>query len=158
MKVNVRTCWLAQPRVHKNGEDHRWLDHLKVLSWHPSIAVQKGIKSVCCRDHLRVLVGHWLTQASLRFPSATNCPSPIGSDPNLQDADLGSHSVGRLLGELSVYRDSFSREWSGSAESLECIIDTLTGVSNWSPVQNQNSFDLPHSAHEVSCQPGAAGV
>ena len=41
---------------------------------------------------------------------------------------MGPHSAGRLVGELAVHRDLFSRGWSGSAAALECIVDAL--ISN----------------------------
>ena len=50
---------------------------------------------------------------------------PMGSDPSLADFDLGPLAVGRPLGELAVHRESFSRVWSGSPESLECILDAI---------------------------------
>jgi hypothetical protein len=62
--------------------ENRWLDRLKILSWHSSLASQKDMKSVCCRQHLKTLIAHWLTQASLRLPPAQYPPLPIGSDPN----------------------------------------------------------------------------
>ena len=52
--------------------ENRWLDRLKILSWHPSLAAEKDIKSVCCREHLKTLLAHWLTRASLRIPPARN--------------------------------------------------------------------------------------
>src|ERR1039458_9397372 len=94
--------------------ENRWLDRVKILSWHSSLATQKDMKSVCCRQHLKTLLGHWLTQASLHLPPAHHPPLPFGSDPTLADLDLDPYSVGRLLGELSVHRESFSRGWSGS--------------------------------------------
>jgi len=33
--------------------------------------------------------------------------------------------VGRLVGELAVHRDMFSRGWTGSPATLECILDAL---------------------------------
>ncbi len=108
--------------------ENRWLDRLKILSWHSSLATQKDMKSVCCRQHLKTLIAHWLTQASLRLPPSHYPPLPIGSDPSLNDVDLGPHSVGRLVGELAVHRESFSRVWSGSAASLEYILDALLTV------------------------------
>ncbi len=105
--------------------ENRWLDRLKILSWHSSLAAQKEIQSVCCRDHLKRLIAHWLSQASLRLPPSRTVPMPIGSDPSLADFDLGPTAVGRLLGELAVHRESFSRVWSGSPESLECILDAI---------------------------------
>src|SRR5258708_19199792 len=43
--------------------ENRWLDRLKILSWHASLASQKDMKSVCCRQHLKTLIAHWLNQA-----------------------------------------------------------------------------------------------
>jgi hypothetical protein len=76
--------------------ENRWLDRLKILPWHPSLAAQKDTRSVCCRQHLKTLIGHWLNQASLRLPSSHDPPLPIGSDPNLADVPLGPGAVGRL--------------------------------------------------------------
>jgi hypothetical protein len=53
--------------------ENRWLDRLKILSWHSSLATQKDMKSVCCRQHLKTLIAHWLTQASLRLPATFRC-------------------------------------------------------------------------------------
>jgi hypothetical protein len=135
--------------------ENRWLDRLKILSWHSSLAKQKNMKSVCCRDHLRTLVAHWLTQASLRLPPSLYSPMPIGSDPSLADVDLGSDSVGLLLGELAVHRESFSRVWSGSAAALEGILDAL--ISNRAETQPHavdcQLFDLrPQTPHGLSLQ------
>jgi hypothetical protein len=107
---------------------NRWLDRLKILSWHASLAAQKDIKSVGCRDHLKRLIAHWLTQASLRLPPSESAPMPMGSDPSLADFDLGPLAVGRLLGELAVHRESFSQVWSGSPESLECILGAILKI------------------------------
>jgi len=135
--------------------ENRWLDRLKILSWHSSLASQKDMKSVCCREHLKALMAHWLTQASLRLPPALYPPLPIGSDPTLADFDLGPHAVGRLVGELAVHRDSFSRVWSGSAAALECILDALItiGDDNKPHALEFQLFDLPQeSSHGLSLQ------
>jgi hypothetical protein len=50
------------------------------------------------------------------------------SDPTLADVDLGPDSVGRLVGEWAVHRESFSRVWSGSPAALECILDALITI------------------------------
>ena len=76
--------------------ENRWLDRLKILTWHASLATQKDMRSVCCRPHLKTLIGHWLNQASLRLPPTYDPPLPIGSDPNLADVDLGPDAVGRF--------------------------------------------------------------
>ncbi|MGA2335826.1 MAG: hypothetical protein WA383_02400 [Terriglobales bacterium] len=135
--------------------ENRWLDRLKILSWHSSLASQKDMKSVCCRQHLRALIAHWLTRASLPLPPAHHPPLPIGSDPTLADFDLGRHAVGRLIGELAVHRESFSRVWSGSAAALECILDALITIGD----ENKNHSlefqlcDLPQaSSHGLPLQ------
>jgi hypothetical protein len=125
--------------------ENRWLDRLKILSWHCSLALQKDMQSVCCREHLKVLIGHWLTQASLRLPPEVALPLPIGSDPARTEVDLGPDAVGRLVGELSVHRPLFSRIWSGSPAALEYILDALitVGAENKPPAQECQRFDLP---------------
>ena len=135
--------------------ENRWLDRLKILSWHSSLASRKDMKSVCCREHLRALIAHWLTRASLRLPPAHYPPLPIGSDLTLADFDLGYHAVGRLIGELAVHRESFSRVWSGSAAALECILDALITIGD----ENKNHSlefqlcDLPQaSSHGLPLQ------
>ncbi len=135
--------------------ENRWLDRLKILSWHSSLAGQKNMKSVCCRQHLKTLVGHWLSTANLRLPPAHYPPMPMGSDPNRADFDLGPDSVGRLVGELAVHRESFSRVWSGSAEALESILDALITIGNEtrSRAPDYPLFDLrPESSHGLSLQ------
>ena len=134
--------------------ENRWLDRLKILFRHSSLATQKDMKSVCCRQHLKILIAHWLNQASLRLPPAYDPPLPIGSDPTLTDFDLGPHSVGRLVGELAVHRESFSRVWSGSPEALECILDALLtiGAEAKSQPLGFQSFYPPESSHGLSLQ------
>ncbi len=135
--------------------ENRWLDRLKILSWHPSLATQKDMKSVCCREHLKALVAHWLGQASLRLPPGQHPPLPIGSDPTLADFDLGPHAVGRLIGELAVHRESFSRVWSGSPAALECILDALITIGDENKPHSLEFqlFDLPtESSHGLSLQ------
>ncbi len=136
--------------------ENRWLDRLKILSWHSALASQKEMKSACCKQHLKTLIAHWLTQASLRLPPLHYPPMPIGSDPTLTDIDLGPHSVGRLVGELAVHRESFSRVWSGSAANLESILDALINIG----AENQphtlefhlSDHDQPESSHGLSLQ------
>jgi hypothetical protein len=134
--------------------ENRWLDRIKILSWHSSLATQKGMKSVCCRQHLKALVAHWLTQASLRLSPSDSPPVAIGSDATLNDVELSSGSVGRLVGELAVHRESFSRVWSGSPEALECILDALItiGAENKRHALEFQLFDPPESSHGLSLQ------
>ncbi len=134
--------------------ENRWLDRLRILTWHSSLASQKDMKSVCCRQHLKTIIGHWLTQASLRLPPAQDPPLPMGSDPTLTDIDLGHDSVGRLVGELAVHRESFSRVWSGSPATLECILDALIaiGADNRPHALEFQLIDPPESRHGLSLQ------
>jgi hypothetical protein len=134
--------------------ENRWLDRLRILAWHSSLATQKDIKSVCCRQHLKTLICHWLTQASLRVTSADFPPLPIGSDANVADPDLGADAVGRLVGELSVHRESFSRVWSGSPAALEYILDALIsiGAENKPHAMEFHLFDSVPSSHGLSLQ------
>lgn len=134
--------------------ENRWLDRLKILSWHSALATQKDMRSVCCRQHLKTLIAHWLTQASLRLPPARDPPLPLGSDPNLTDVDLGPDAVGRLVGELAVHRESFSRVWSGSPAALECILDALItiGAENKPQALEFQLFDSRESARGLSLQ------
>ena len=134
--------------------ENRWLDRLKILSWHSSLATRKDMKSVCCREHLKTLIAHWLTQASLRLPPAYNPPLPIATDPGVTDVDLGPKAVGRLVGELAVHRESFSRIWSGSPESLECILDALltVGAENKPHALEFHLLDPVLSSPELSLQ------
>jgi hypothetical protein len=125
--------------------ENRWLDRLKILSWHSSLASQKDMKSVCCRQHLKTLIAYWLSKASLHLPPVPNRPLAIGGDPTLTDADLGPEAVGRLVGELAVHRESFSRVWSGSPAALECILDALItiGAENKTHALECQLFDPP---------------
>jgi hypothetical protein len=134
--------------------ENRWLDRLKILTWHSALAAQGDVKAACCRSHLKTLIAHWLTQASLGLPPTEKLPMPIGSDPTLADIDLGPLAVGRLLGELAVHRESFSRVWSGSAESLECILDAILtiGAENKPQALEFRLFDKRDSAYQFSLQ------
>lgn len=131
---------------------NRWLDRLKILSWHSSLAAQKGTRSVCCREHLKILVAHWLTQANLRLTDFRTLP--LSMDSPIADIDLGPDSVGRLVGELAVHRESFSRVWSGSPEALESILDALItiGAENKPQALEFHLFDPPDSAPGLSLQ------
>lgn len=104
--------------------ENRWLDRLKILSWHPTLADQAEIQSVCGEEHLKVLILHWLTQANLdlHHGNDTSLAFPVG-DPE----DSERASAGRLLGELAVHRNPRSRNWSGSLQMFESIVNAITG-------------------------------
>lgn len=134
--------------------ENRWLDRLKILSWHHSLASQQDMESVCSREHLKILVVRWLTQASLHLPPADFPSLPVENASTVSNGDLGPAAVGRLVGELAVHRESFSRVWSGSPGTLECILDALItiGAENKPDALEFQLFDPPDSAQGLSLQ------
>jgi len=134
--------------------ENRWLDRLKILSWHPVLAAQDKMQSVCGKQHLKTLIAHWLTQANLRFPMPRDPISLITSDAACEATDPGPLFAGRLVGELAVHRESFSRVWTGSPEALECILDALVGdlddrahSPEFPPVDFTPSYSLEYALH-----------
>lgn len=105
--------------------DNRWFDRLKIFTWHRSLASQRGFKSACSREHLRVLVAYWLDKGSLRLLPQAYEPMPIASDAIGREIEPGPAAAGQLVGELSVYREAFSRAWTGSPAALQAIVDAL---------------------------------
>jgi hypothetical protein len=135
--------------------ENRWLDRLKILSWHSSARLAEGYeKPVLPAAHLTALTAHWLTRVSPRLPAADLHPVPIGSDRTPIDVEPGSDSVGRLGGELAVHRESFSRAWSGSPAALECILDALIsiGAETKPHALAFHLFDPPRPSHGPSPQ------
>ena len=127
-RLPCSVCGLVTLRHHNwfLAIENRWLDHLKILTWHSSLAKQPDVKSACGRDHLKVLVAYWLEQANLRLASPANhLPIPVAGCPDKDEGELDQHSEGRMIGELSVCREPLSRGWAGSPETLECILDAL---------------------------------
>jgi hypothetical protein len=105
--------------------ENTWLDRVKILVWHPVLARQASMQSVCGEQHLKTLLTHWLTHANLKF-FATGVPSWPAVDPDdFPEGDSITMSVGRFVGELAVHRESLSRVWTGSAQALECIVSAL---------------------------------
>ncbi len=105
--------------------ENTWLDRVKILAWHPVLARQASMQSVCGEQHLKTLLTHWLTHANLKF-LATGAPSwPAVDSDNWPEGDSITMSVGKFVGELAVHRESLSRVWTGSAEALECIVSAL---------------------------------
>jgi len=106
--------------------ENRWLDHLRILTWHPSLAKQEQVRSACSREHLKVLIAYWLEEATLRLASpAYRPPLPLTGEGGPPEPELDPQSMGRLLAELSVCREPLSRTWVGSPEALECILDAM---------------------------------
>jgi hypothetical protein len=123
--------------------ENRWLDRLKILSWHPVLATRKNMLSVCGRQDLKALLTHWLTKANLELQADRDRVVPITSESQAE-ADAGPPLVGRLVGELAVHRESLSRVWTGSPETLESILNALmSGVEPRMPITNFSVFDVP---------------
>lgn len=114
-----RSGWFL---VVENG----WLDRLKVLSWHPVLAEQDQMLSVCSKQHLKILITQWLTQASLQCLPGRELPNPLPCEGS-PATNTGLAPAGRLVGELAVHREAVSHTWTGSPEALECILDVLVG-------------------------------
>ena len=122
--------------------ENRWFDRVKILTWHSSLAERKGVKSACCREHLKTLLTHWLDHARLDLIQGTqNHAFPITSDAAGAEIDLGSGSAGCLVGELSVHRETFSQMWTGSPASLDCILEALVPAVD-ETVREQIAFPL----------------
>jgi hypothetical protein len=134
IEANQHASWLLVT-------ENRWLDRLKILSWHPLLAGQKDLLSVCGKQHLKTLIAHWLTQANLELQGGGDLAVPITSESRTE-VELGPLSVGRLVGELFVHRESFSQAWTGSPEALECILNALVGVEPRKPAVNFSVFDM----------------
>src|SRR5262249_40110923 len=84
-----------------------------------------NMHSACGEQHLRTLLTHWLTYANLKF-LATGCSRFSGSGAK-RGHDSFRTSAGKVVGELAVHREAMSRVWTGSPESLGCILDALIG-------------------------------
>lgn len=122
--------------------ENRWLDRLKIFTWHRSLACQRGFKSTCSREHLRVLVAYWLDHGSLRLLPQAYEATPITSDATGREIEPGPAAAGQLVGELSVYREAFSRAWTGSPTALQAIVDALIPGRNMDPVPPANGAQL----------------
>jgi len=122
--------------------ENRWMDRLKVLFWHPLLAKHSEMQSVCGKRHLKVLITHWLTQANLDYPTEGAC-SPFSDSGRSPVETCAPHGVGRLVGELAVHRESFSHVWSGSPETLECILAALISGLSRNPPQVEVSWVDP---------------
>ena len=122
--------------------ENRWLDRLRILAWHPVLATQEHILGVCCRQHLKTLITHWLNVGNLELQAERERVVPIASEDR-EHAAQDLPAVGWLVGELSVQRETFSRTWTGSVETLECILKALLkDVEPRSPDINFSVFDV----------------
>lgn len=104
-----------------------WLDRVKVLSWHSLLAQEERMRGVCGKEHLKTLLTHWVNHANLQLIATGATPWPIALDRSPTWPQDCAFPVGRVVGELAVERESPSRVWTGSPESMECILDALIG-------------------------------
>jgi hypothetical protein len=129
--------------------ENRWLDRLKILSWHATLAQEGNVRSACSREHLKLLISYWLEEASLRLASpACRVPSPLAGTPENAGTDIDPKAMGCFIAELSVCREPLSRGWAGSPESLECILEALAPAeteSNPPPREVRAFFSRPES-------------
>ena len=106
--------------------ENRWLDHLKIFCWHPWLAEQPEIRSVCGDQHLRILLQHWPNQANLNLHYTERANKPALCEPREPD-DSRALAAGKLLGEMTVHRHLRSRVWTGTPQVFECILSAITG-------------------------------
>ena len=107
--------------------ENRWLDRLKVLHWHPILAEQAQIQSVCGKFHLKTLIAHWLIHANLQFLATGPSDWALASGTGPAEVVCEASCITKLVGELAIHREALSRVWSGSPEALECILSALIG-------------------------------
>ena len=131
-RFSCAVCGMETPRHHGwfLVVENRWLDRIKILAWHPVLARQTAMRSVCGQEHLKVLLTHWLTHANLRVLAAAPPPWPENEESGPGES-VPVSPVGKVMGELAVHRESLSRVWTGSPQALECIVNALVhGVGN----------------------------
>ena len=126
--------------------ENSWFDRVKVLRWHPALAQQAEMRGVCCKPHLKRLLAHWLTCANLQIAADTTFQLPASGNGGMALPGSTDAFIASLVGELSVYRESLSRAWSGSPQALECILAALLDglveeVPQW--MQTETACDLP---------------
>jgi hypothetical protein len=107
--------------------DNYWLDRVKILSWHPVLARERGMRGVCGKLHLKMLLTHWLNHANLQLIAAGMTGIPLAIDATPAQSRYSGASLGRVVGELAVEREGSAPGWTGSPEAMECILDTLIG-------------------------------
>lgn len=110
--------------------DNYWLDRVKILSWHPVLARERGMRAVCGNFHLKLLLTHWLNHANLQLIAGGIARMPAAIDQTAAESRFASSSLGKVLGELAVERDEADKGWTGSPEAMECILNTLVGETH----------------------------
>lgn len=84
--------------------ENYWLDRVKILSWHPVLARERGMRGVCSKLHLKMLLTHRLNHANLQLIGGSIGPLPISTDTSPAGSSYARSSLGRVVGELAVER------------------------------------------------------
>jgi hypothetical protein len=105
--------------------ENTWFDTIRIFHWHPALAEVPEMHAVCCKQHLRTLLTHWLSYADLDFTARDAYQLPISSCVGMADHVQGGIFPTALVGELAVYRETLSRAWNGSAQTLQAILNAL---------------------------------
>jgi hypothetical protein len=113
--------------------DNCWLDRVKIVSWHPTLARDGRMRGVCGKQHLKTLLTHWLNHANLQLVASGASPWPIALDDSQGRSNYSTISIGKVVGELAVQREAISRVWTGSPEAMECILNALIGGMDTEP-------------------------
>jgi hypothetical protein len=119
--------------------DNYWRDRVKILSWHPVLAREKAMRGVCGKPHLKILLTHWLSHATLQLLASGRVPFPKPLETLRDSSSSASFAAGRVVGELAVERDHLSPVWTGSPEAMECILNALIGETETRPLALQRT-------------------
>jgi len=85
------------------------------------------MRGVCGKQHLKTLVTHWLNHANLQLVAGGASPWPPAVDIRQRGSNDTAFSMGKVVGELAVQRETLSQVWTGSPEARECILSALIG-------------------------------
>lgn len=111
--------------------ENHWQDKLKVLHWNEALAWQPGVRLVCCSEHVRELVVHWMATGSMDYPFAMTSPGDTFRRRKLFKAlrpiqtlapDLGKTPQ---IGELAIHRESMERILRENPQALAGVLDAL---------------------------------
>ena len=147
---------------HRAGEswfvltENRWTDRLKILGWNDQLVGQSGAYPACGAAHVQQLVVHWMTVGRLDHPFAC-VPSANPKSRRHRQACTPVHELdtrgAKVIGELSVHRESLSRilvESPGSLASiLEALISAVSGDRRPSTAEESEELENVYELTEV---------
>jgi hypothetical protein len=126
--------------------ENRWTDRLKILRWNDQLGHQLAAYPACSVAHVQQLVVHWMAVGSLAHPFA-RIPAESGYRKRNRrgsasdDRDLDTQGA-KILGELSVHRESLSRILVENPESLASILEALISALS----THRPTYDLERDA------------